>query len=448
MSDKEKMNKSARIIYELGECGAFLIRLIADVFRRVKRPRAQVSRVAVVSRADIFPANHGGAVKIVKTAKYLSFHYDEVLVITQSRYDYYVFRNGEVSQCAYPLIARLAFWIPFSYLWRKIDSTGVPQSERFLALPFCDRNFKFRVLYLAVRRPFDVMQAEFSPFVFACDWASRVYPDLPKIAVEHNIEFLRLGATYNLTSADIEKIKNYELEACRSSDRIVVVSDVDRDLLIDGGVETSRISVIPLGVDLSEFGNGAPEAASSIRRQYGLVDDDFIIMFHGVLHYKPNLDAVRLIAREIMPRLRSRGSFVKCLVIGNSPPAEYAADDIILTGPVDRLPPYIQAADVAVIPLLEGGGTRLKIMEYFAAGVPVISTRKGAEGIKAEEGKDILIEDSMDAIAKLIGELRDDAVKRRTIGENGRQFAQGFGWDRLAVDYCRLYTEVAQLKLS
>lgn len=436
----------SRLINEIYECCSFALRLAIDVCRRVKKPMARIRRAAIVTRKDLFPVNHGGAVKIVQTAKSLSHHYDEVLVITQSCYNYYVFSKGEVHQHTYPLIARWAFKVQSIDHNRLLRSTGFPKCEQWMTLPFFDSNFKFRVLYLAVQRSFEVMQAEFSPFVYACDWASRVYPDLSRIAVEHNIEFMRIGATYNLSASDIQKMKKFEIKACRSCDRVVAVSEVDRDALIQNGVEASRMSVIPLGVDLSEYKNLDVEAVSAIRQEYGFLPDDFIIMFHGVLCYKPNYDAVRLLAQEIMPRLRSMGCSAKCLLVGRYPSTEFAASDIILTGAVDRLSPFIQAADVAVVPLLDGGGTRLKILEYFAAGVPVISTAKGAEGIKAESGKDILIEDSMDGIAGLIKELRANTAKRRTISNNARQFVQNFGWDRLAEDYCLLYTEVKQSK--
>lgn len=440
---KNNMNKIVRIFCEIYECCAFLLKLVVDLCCRVKKPVALFRRVAIVTREGLFPANHGGAVKIIQTAKYLSFLYDEVLIITQSRFTYYVFRRGKITEEAYPLIARLLFWVPITRLQHMIQTKGFPQIDQWMALPFFDKNFKFRVLYLAVRRSFEVMQAEFSFFVFAFDWASKIYPALSKIAVEHNVEFLRIGATYNLSASDIEKMKNFEVEACRSSDRVVVVSDIDRDLLVQNGVELSHISVIPLGVDLSEYISINHEEVSAVRRKYGLHYDDYLILFHGVLSYKPNYDAVRLLALEIMPCLRSMGCQVKCLVVGRDPPAEFAADDIILTGAVDKLPPFIKAADVAVVPLLEGGGTRLKILEYFAAGLPVISTTKGAEGIKAENGRDILVQDSMDGIAEIINELRYNREKSRTIGENGRQFVQEFGWDRLALEYCRLYTEIA-----
>lgn len=440
------MRKYFRIVYEFTEGCVFLLRLVADVCCRVKKPKARIRRAAIVTREDLFPTNHGGAVKIIQTAKYLSFHYDEVLIITQSRNVYFVFRGGQVTQHIYPLIARRAFWLPSCSL--RIGSKGFPQCDRWMVLPFYDKNFKFRVLYLAVRRSFDIMQAEFSPFIFACDWASKIYPELPRIGVEHNVEFLRMGTTYDLSTSDIEKMKAFEIKACRSCDRVVAVSDVDRDLLIQNGVEAWRVAVIPLGVDLSDYESIDLEAVNCVRRRYGLLQDDYVIVFHGVLSYKPNYDAVRLLAREIMPRLRSMGCSAKCLVIGSYPPNEFAADDIILTGSVDPLPDYIKVADVAVVPLLEGGGTRLKILEYFAAGLPVISTVKGAEGIKVEHGKEILVEDSMEKISKLINELRCDGVKRRTIGENGWHFVRSLGWDKLAAEYYRLHIEIAQKKTN
>jgi len=438
------VNTFFRIVREVFECGVFALRLVADLCRRVKRPTTRTRRIALVTRADIFPANHGGAVKIVQTARHLSFHYDEVLVITPSCYDYYVFRDGVPTQQAYPRFASRLFRARPADIEQRIRSTGFPPVDQWMARPLVDRNFRFRVLYLAVQRPFPVMQAEFFPFVFACDWAAKVYPGLSVIAVEHNVEFARIGATYDLSPAAVEMMRKVEIEACQKCDRVVAVSEVDKDQLVGNGVEAARLAVIPLGVDLAEYENRDAAAVGDIRQRHGLRPDDFVIIFHGVLSYKPNQDAVRLLAHEIMPRLRLRGGGVKCLMVGRHPPDEYAHDDIIFTGAVDRLPLYIQSADLAVVPLLEGGGTRLKILEYFAAGVPVISTTKGAEGLRAVPGKEILIEDAMDGIAALVEEMRGDAEKRRTIGENGRHYAQHFGWDRLAVEYCRLYAEIAE----
>jgi glycosyltransferase involved in cell wall biosynthesis len=433
------MKPFVRLKYEIYECCGFIIKLIKDVGCRVRKPVSNIRRVAIVTRNDLFPTNHGGAVKIVNTAKYLSFHYDEVLVVTQSRNVYFVFKEGKLSQHVYPLIAIWAFWIPFRYLRRKIDSTGFPQCDKFMAIPFFDKNFKFRLLYLAIRKPFEVLQAEFSFFVYACDWVSKIYPELTKLVVEHNIEFRRIGDTYNLSNSDIKKIKKFEIKACRSSDHVVVVSEADKDILLQSGVEASRLSVIPLGVDLAEYTTIDHEAVNALKTNYGFCNNDYIIMFHGVLSYKPNFDAVRLIVQEIMPRLRVLGCHFKCLLVGKNPPTEFAADDIIFTGAVEKLAPFIQVANVGVIPLLEGGGTRLKILEYFAAGVPVISTKKGAEGIKAQNGNEILIEDSMSGIANLIYELRYNPAKREIIGKNGRKFVQSYGWDKIAEEYCRLY---------
>jgi glycosyltransferase involved in cell wall biosynthesis len=435
-----------RIVSEFTEVYTFLCRLIKELFCHRGKPVSQLKRAAIVTRADLFPTNHGGAVKIVQTARYLSFHYDEVLLITQSCTTYYVYRKGKLEEQSYPFFARVAFARPYAWLRSKIEASGFPRDDSWMVLPAFDWNFRFRVFFLGIRHPFEVMHAEVAPFIFACDWLSRFYPELPRIVVMQNVEFLRIGKTYNLSADDIKKMKHCEMSACRASDCVVAVSEEDKALLIEHGLDASRIAIIPSGVDLAEYTGTAPETARDMRARYGLRQDDYVIMFHGVLCYKPNLEAVRLINQEIMPRLRSMGCPAKCLVVGLYPPTEYAADDIIMTGAVDRLAPYIQTADVAIVPLLDGGGTRLKILEYFAAGVPVISTAKGAEGIKAEQGKDILIEDSMDGIAALVRELQHDVTRRGIIGANGKTFVQQFGWDRLAEDYCSLYRETAAMK--
>ena len=100
------------------------------------------------------------------------------------------------------------------------------------------------------------------------------------------------------------------------------------------------------------------------------------------------------------------------LAIGRDPPLEPVHEDVIFTGSVPNLAPYLKKMDLAVIPLQKGGGTRMKILEYFAAGVPVIATSKAIEGIPVENGVQAWIEDDFEAMADAIVTLIEDRPGR------------------------------------
>jgi hypothetical protein len=125
------------------------------------------------------------------------------------------------------------------------------------------------------------------------------------------------------------------------------------------------------------------------------------IAFSGNLEYQPNQVAVRWFAREIWPILRAADPELGWRLIGKNEHAirRYIGPGIVATGPVPAAIPELARAKVAVVPLLSGSGTRVKIIEAWAAGVPVISTTIGAEGLPYTAGEDILIADTGEEFA-------------------------------------------------
>jgi glycosyltransferase involved in cell wall biosynthesis len=105
---------------------------------------------------------------------------------------------------------------------------------------------------------------------------------------------------------------------------------------------------------------------------------------------------------------------------------------------VADLSPVLPAADLAVIPLLEGGGTRMKILDYFAAGVPVISTAKGIEGIPVTNGREALILDDYDAICDAIESLLASPEKADKMRKAAARFVDPLSWDSIARRYLPL----------
>jgi glycosyltransferase involved in cell wall biosynthesis len=170
------------------------------------------------------------------------------------------------------------------------------------------------------------------------------------------------------------------------------------------------------------------------------------IAFFGQISYYPNTDGLLFFLREIMPRLKQAHPRVKLLIIGLSPPdmiSAYAGDDVIITGAVDDIRPYLERASLIIAPLRIGGGTRLKILEAMAMGKPVVSTRIGAEGIDVTDGWDILLADTAEDFAARVEQVLDDpALAHRLGGAARRLIEQRYDWQASVQRLTQLYQEL------
>lgn len=152
--------------------------------------------------------------------------------------------------------------------------------------------------------------------------------------------------------------------------------------------------------------------------------EEDVVAFSGNLGYHPNLSAVRFFARDIWPALRARYPGLRWRLVGRNEQAvcRIVGDDsrIECTGPVTDAIAQLARAKVAVVPLLAGSGTRLKILEAWAAATPVVSTRLGAEGLPVKDGENILLADCPAEFARAIDALLAHDALRRRIGLAGR----------------------------
>ncbi|KHD08152.1 hypothetical protein PN36_18035 [Candidatus Thiomargarita nelsonii] len=393
--------------------------------------------LAIVTRDDVFPVDHGAAAKIFHTARVLSYDYDEVYLITSGREKFYIFRQGEMQEELYPRLLR-QLWSSTEYFLRdKLMAAGLPHNESFLYFPKLDKNFKLRVLYVALQKRINVYQAEFPAFLDACRWAYRVFGGKRSI-VEHNVEFQRISDTYQLPDTAKTFLKDYEVKLCNLADYVITVSHNDTKGLIEAGVAKKKITMIPHGVDLENFD---AEDSAEIRNRYGLREDEIVLMFHGIYSYAPNGQAAELIGNTVLPKLNAKGYYPKCLAVGKYPPANSNHPDLIYTDVVKHVAPYTKTADIAIVPLQDGGGTRMKILEYFAAGVPVVATQKGAEGIEVVQGQDIFIEEDMDKFVNQIIQLIENPELRQQIGQAGRHFVEQLDWRKIGERYVKLYRQ-------
>jgi len=134
------------------------------------------------------------------------------------------------------------------------------------------------------------------------------------------------------------------------------------------------------------------------------------------------------------------GIKAKLLAVGDYPP-NIKNPNIIFTGAVKNLPDYIDAADIAVVPIKAGGGMRMKILEYFAAKKPVISTKKGIEGIQVKNGREVIIT-NIENFPKEIARLIKLKNLRKKLVKNAFKFVQAYDWGNICKKYVEIYKEL------
>ncbi len=391
--------------------------------------------IVIVTREDLFPTDHGAAVKIVETARGLSRHQRSVAIVTSDRKRYWLVEDGDISARKFPFWLRL-FALPRMLVELLHRSKDIPGSNSFLYLPLSDLSFAWRTIFAGSRHNAGIFQAEFPAYARAAVWARSVLGG-KAIMVEHNVEYLRLEQQLaELTKAQFENLKAIEVSLANQCDAVICVSDNDRHLLIRDGVYPYLAQTIPHGVDLHSF---AASEAVDIRQQYDIPGSAAILVYHGTFSYPPNLEAMHVFSEQLLPRLKQRGLDVHVLAVGGNSPAHNVDANIHYTGSVERVAGYLKAADLAVIPLQKGGGTRMKILDYFACGVPVISTRKGIEGIPVENGVEALIEDDWDQMAAQIASLLNNPPTAAKLAAAAELWVQKLDWTSLAKDYLSVY---------
>jgi sugar transferase (PEP-CTERM/EpsH1 system associated) len=217
-------------------------------------------------------------------------------------------------------------------------------------------------------------------------------------------------------------IERAEAELLRAADAHTVVSA--RELAkLRAVLPEADLHVVENGVDTAYFSDCAKDSAVPRNR----------IVFVASMDYHANVDAAVYFARDIWPLVYKRDAKLRFTIVGRSPAPGVLAlrnlPGIEVTGTVPDVRPYYREAVAVVVPLRVGGGTRLKILEAMAAGVPVVSTTLGAEGLDVDPGRDLLTADTPAAIAEAIASLRDQPSQWRQLSEAGRALvARTYDW--------------------
>jgi len=182
-------------------------------------------------------------------------------------------------------------------------------------------------------------------------------------------------------------------------------------------------TVVPNGVDLERYGYRMESPGTEV------------LFFVGDLSWPPNADGIRWFASAVWPLVKALRPAARFEVLGRAAPKDVsrlASADFALLGEGEDTRPHWSRAAVAVVPLLAGGGSRLKILEAAACGVPVVSTPVGAEGLELEPESEIRLRESPSEFAAAVAELlADPAAARRQASAARARVEATYGWDRI-----------------
>lgn len=255
------------------------------------------------------------------------------------------------------------------------------------------------------------------------------------IAAEPNI----LKKFYMRTQ--LGKTLRYESRVCPQMTRCFVCSDRDKTYLHEMAPQ-AQIRTIPNGVDVEYFGD---------RSWFDPVEhaqEPHAIIFVGMLDYGPGGVGVRYFCQDILPLLQQEIPDIRFYAVGQNPPAYLQTlashnPNIVLTGRVPDIRPYAAKAKVFVVPLKSGSGTRLKILDAMAMGIPVVSTSIGAEGLEVRSGEQLFLADTPETFASAILKLLKDDELAAAIRRNATNFVrETYSWEKIWGDLLAAYQEL------
>jgi glycosyltransferase involved in cell wall biosynthesis len=170
------------------------------------------------------------------------------------------------------------------------------------------------------------------------------------------------------------------------------------------------------------------------------------LVFAGSLRWYPNVSALRFFRHRIWPRLKNELPALECILAGKNPVPEikdWAVSDSAITlipNPID-IRPWIAKGAVFICPVIDGGGTRLKLLDAMSSGKAIVSTKVGAEGLGIENGKQAMIAESEDEFVDMTLRLLRDPSLRSALARNARDYVERhFSWDIIGTDLEAAYS--------
>jgi len=280
------------------------------------------------------------------------------------------------------------------------------------------------------RQYFDIVVFE---FLYLVELVNEI-DGIPTLLVEHNVENDIQKRLYETATGPVYyfrekllwcKLSKFERDYLQKFPSCIAVSERDAALLREMS-PTTNVHLVPNGVDSKAF-----------RPAAGLLRANNTLLFFGTLNYTPNVEGIVWFVHEILPHIREIRPGVELQIVGMDPAPAVTAlaqlPGVSLVGFVPDIRERLWSATACVVPLLTGGGTRLKILEALAAGCPVVSTTIGAEGLDLKPGEHLLIADTAEDFAARVVTLLDSPALQQELAHRGQKsVAARYDWAIIA----------------
>lgn len=388
----------------------------------------------VYSTMPVIPMDYGGAVRIYNTVNKIAEHGVEVTLISprpssvndvnEDQNINYIFYTPTVSK----LFKRIKFFNKVKYFLNFFIFV-----EEFFLIK--------KILPSKLEKRKTILQSEYIYSVVPLYLLKKIYK-IPLVITEHNVES-EVSLEINNNKMYYKVLRFIETFFLNRCDQIICVSERDKKILQEQyKIPCDKISLGPNATNLPKITRSMSKKSLEIKKALNIDDDSKIVLFMGTLQYYPNKKAVEIIQNEINPLVKSHIEKVKFLIVGKGIDAKVEGN-IIFTGLVEDVNPYIYMSDLAIAPLTQGGGTRLKILEYMSFSKSVVSTSKGAEGLEITNNENIIISDEWTDFSDSIVKLLQDKDKMDRIGNNGRKLVEDkYTWESTANTYLGLYNKL------
>jgi glycosyltransferase involved in cell wall biosynthesis len=397
-----------------------------------------MKRILIMTNYPLYPVDHGAIIRMIEEAKFLCENSVEVHLV-----------GNRANKKGIKMVAEVTNAEVHTYQMSLLRS-GIlfmlTRISKSLSLKFS--NPLIYEFSSSIRYDVANIIKKVNPHIIQCELIFLSYPilkiakkySIPVVISEHNVEFVKLVKEGVVSAEGEEELKSVERDLCNSANFITTVSEEDKQKLREIGVLTP-IEVIPNGIDYNRY-QISKEVREKMRQRYGIQKKDTVLLFHGTLRYRPNIDANKRLINHIFPELNKKYGNLKLLLIGPRHPKEIGEKIIQLPAiPFDEFPEHLSMGDIGVVPLTAGSGTRLKIIEYLALGIPTISTEIGAEGLPATDGKDVIIaKDAKDDFIEKSIKLLEDKELQKRLGKNGKKLAkEKLDWNIVLRKYLEIY---------
>ncbi len=386
-----------------------------------------------------YPLTDGGAIGIYNITKSLSELGHEITLVTYPLDDATATKEGVNALSKFAKVEMVSKPLPprWKVLLRTVFRGAYPIERRMMPEMFT------LLRKIVEREKFNIVHVDHSHMGKYGLWLKREF-GLPIVLREHNFEALiyeRFARTEpNLLKCLVAKIhgrrlKREEIKFLKNFDAIAAITKEDSERMREVAPK-AKISIIPAGVDTTYF------------QPSTLPEDANQILWIGSLGWDPNYDAVRFFLTSIFPLILKSNPEAKFDVVGSESHrvaklAERFGDKVRLLGQVPDVRDYLAHSAVLVVPLRIGGGMRLKLLEFFAAGKAVVATSIAAEGNLAKDGVEVLIRDEPQSFVTAISELMTNAELRHRLGDSAQKLVlQAYDWKKIGEDFTILYNSL------